>query len=152
MNWAILEFEAGRHTAIPNSLGRLAVPCVIPMVTTLKSISGRNGQIEVVRPALYNRLFMAADERQVRMVLDTVRYAKKVWRDDSEALLIVPDSEVQSFMDGLEKRDKKPKAVRKAINLGDLADKAAFDMFHRLFGLSEAIKRLGIDLSDKEAA
>jgi hypothetical protein len=151
-NWCVLEFETGRHTAIPNSLGRLGVPCIVPMVTESKNIPGRKGPIEVYRPALYRRLFMAADEHSVRMVLDKVRYAEKVWRRSDGALMVIPDASVQMFMDGLEKREKKPKAIRKVMNLGDLADKAAFDMFHRLFGLSEAIKRMGVDLSDREAA
>ena len=149
--WAILEFETGRHTAIQNSLARVGIVSLMPMITESR-IRPDKKVIEVQRPALHNCLFMPADEQKVRLALDSVRYAESVWRASSGDLRAIPDGEVQMFVDQLERREKKPKSHRKAINLAALAEQDAFDLFHRLFGLSEAIKRVGRDMSGARAA
>lgn len=143
MNWAILEYETGRHTAIPTSLCRLGIPCIIPMVEDFSLKDKR----KITRPALPRLLFMPGVETQIRMVLDRIRYAEKVWRDSRGDLIVVPDHQLQPFLDGLEKREKKAKATKKAINLGEAAERDWFTLYVHLYGRQEAIRRFGRDMA-----
>ena len=147
-DWCILEYESGRHAAIPNSLGRLGVACVLPMV------EGENRKLRTtIRiPALPRLLFMAADERKAQMVLDTIRYAEKVWRHPDGRLQTISQRDLGVFLDNLEKREKKPKAARKGIDLATAAESDWFALYAHYFGLQTAIKRFGRDMSGKLAA
>jgi hypothetical protein len=147
-SWAVLEYEVGRHYAMMNSLARLNVVCLVPLVQE----ENRGMRLKTMRPALRNIAFIPDDESKIRIVFDRVRYAEKVWRSQDGRLQAIPDAQVQFFLDQLDKREKKPKALRKALNLSEATDKDWFDLLHKQFGLSTAIKRFGKDLSDREAA
>ena len=147
MNWAIIKYEKDRHTALPNSLGRFGVACVIPMVTEYS----QKGKLEVLRPALFRTAFIPCDERQVRLALDVVRYVDEVWRLASGDLVSVPDAHLQRFLDGLAKREKKPAKVKKTMNLAGMAETEWFATYAHLYGLQAAIKRFGKDLREQAA-
>jgi hypothetical protein len=155
--WAILEYENGRHTAIPNSLARLGILAVLPMVSDKKNIAGRPAPVEVHRPALHSRLFIIADEQKVQVALGRVRYTKSVWRAPNGDLRTIPDAELQSFLDFLSEGAKKAKKPRKYAKMaefcqGDESDKYLFDLYERQFGTQEAVKQLGRDLRDLKVA
>ena len=139
MNWAILEYETGSHVVIPNSLCRLGVPCVIPMIEEFQKQAKR----KIRRPALPKLLFLPASEETIRIVLDKVRHAEKVWRDHRGNLDSVPDQELQAFLDILDKREKKVKGGNKAINMGEMAQKDWKALYAHLYGPNEALKRFG---------
>ena len=149
MNWAILKYESGRHAAIPNSLCRLGIPCVLPMVEEMSLKDKR----KITRPALQGSiLFMPALEDSVRLVLDRVQYAEKVWRFGNGVLASIHDDELQEFLNRLEKRGKKAKAAKSQINLAEAAELDWFMVYMDKFGLPEAMKRFGTDLRKKDVA
>ena len=148
MNWTILKYETGRHAAIPNSLCRLGIPCILPMVEEYNQKAMR----KVMKPALTGLLFMPAIEESVRLALDTVRYAELVWRDGQGHLITIADRDIQFFLDQLDKREKKEKKSKASVNMSDAAELDWFMLYVAKFGLSEAIKRFGRDLRVKEAA
>ncbi len=154
-NWAVIVYERGRHTAIPNSCCRFGIPLVIPMVSEFTSFKSRH---EVLKPALADLAFIPADETKVRFALDNIRYIEKVWRQidgrfsETGELVTVPDSHLQHFLDGLAKREKKPTKVKKSMNLGEMAEQDWFATFVNLYGLQAAIKRFGRDLREQKAA
>ena len=145
--WAIFSFERGRHPSIPNALGRASVPCIIPMVTDFNS----KNRVEYQRPALINLGFFPADETYAQRAMDIV-YIEAVWRRDNGDLQRIPDQQVQHFLDGLARRERKPAKARRTMNLGGMAEREFFALWRNLYGLQAAIKRFGRDLSDKEAA
>jgi hypothetical protein len=144
MNWAILKYETGRHALMPTSLCRLGIPCILPLIENYHIQAKRN----VSNPALTGILFMPADEKEVRTVIERVRYAESVWRDSQGHLIQISDKDVQMFLDSLNKNERKAKTSKVKINLADAADKVWFDLCHNLFGLSKAIKQFGKDLRD----
>ena len=146
MNWAILEYETGSHAVIPNSLCRLGVPCVIPMIEEFQKQAKR----KIRRPALPKLLFLPAAETTIRIVLDKVRHAEKVWRDHRGDLISVPDQELQAFLDILDKREKKVKGGNKAINMGEMAQKDWKALYTHLYGPNEALKRFGGNLGSHD--
>jgi hypothetical protein len=148
MNWCILKYETGRHGAIPNSLCRLGVPCLLPLIEEYHPQAKRN----ISKPALVGVLFMPADENQVRVVLERVRYAESVWREAQGRLITISDRDIQIFLDGLDKRGKKPEKAKKQINMADAAELDWFTLFLNLYGLQAAIKRFGSDLRQQIAA
>ena len=148
MNWCILDYEKDRHTALPNSLCRFGIACVIPMVTEYSA----KGRVEYPRPALPGLCFIPCEEAKVRLALETVRYVDAVWRRDNGDLVSVPDQELQLFMDGLAKREKRPPRVKKGLRLGDMAEADWFATYSRLYGLQAAVKRFGRDLREMIAA
>jgi hypothetical protein len=151
MNWAILQFEMGRHYAMMTNLGRYGVPCIVPLIEDVTRPGKARSAISAMRPALQNLMFIPDDETKIRIVLDRLRYAEKVWRTNDGRLLTIPDAQVQFFLEALEKREKKPKAAKKALNVAEATSKDWFDLMQRQFGLSEAIRRFGRDLSDEVA-
>jgi hypothetical protein len=152
MNWAILQFELGRHYAMMTNLGRYGVPCIVPLIEDEARPGKSRMSIHAMRPALKNLMFIPDDETKIRIVMDRLRYAEKVWRSSDGRLMTVSDAQVQFFLDRLDKREKKPKAVKKALNVAEATSKDWFDLMQRQFGLSEAIRRFGRDMSDVEAA
>lgn len=142
--WCIIEYERGKHTALPNSLCRVFIPCVIPMVTDYNP----KARIEIYRPALYNLAFIPCDESLVQRARD-VRYVEDVWRDDRTGILAqIPDAQLQGFMDGLSRREKKPASARKALRLGEMAERDWFAILSHLYGAQTAIKRFGRDMRE----
>jgi hypothetical protein len=140
--WAILEFEKGRHTAIPNSLGRIGIACVIPMVTDYNA----KARVEFQRPVFQNLAFVPGEERLVYRAMDLM-YVEKVWRDPKTGVLeSVPDAQLQAFMEGLARREKKPAKARRVMKLGERAESDWFSLYAALYGLQAAIKRFGRDL------
>jgi hypothetical protein len=148
MNWCILKYEIGRHSAIPNSLCRLGIPCLLPLIEEYHAQAKR----KIYKPALTGVLFMPADEIQVRVALERVRYAESVWRDAQGCLIAISDRDIQMFMDGLDKLGKKLKKAKKQFNMADAAELDWFMMFLNLYGAQEAIKKFGSDLRQKSAA
>ena len=146
-NWAIIQYEKDRHTALPNSLGRFGIACVIPMVTEYS----QKGRVEYPRPALQSLAFIPCEERLVRLALDTVRYVDDVWRLGSGELVSVPDVQLQHFLDGLAKREKKPARVKKTMRLGEQAETEWFALYAHLYGLQAAVKRFGKDMREMAA-
>ncbi len=147
-DWAILEYESGRHAVMPNLLGRIGVACVLPLVES----ENRKLRTTIRIPALPRLLFMATDERRAQTVLDTIRHAQKVWRHNDGRLVTISDRDLSRFLDSLDKREKKPKAARKNIDLASAAENDWFALYVHLYGLQAAIKRFGKDLSMQEAA
>lgn len=144
MNWAVLDYEKERHTALPNSLGRFGIASVIPMVTEFNLKAKK----ELLRPALVSIAFIPCDERLVRLALETVRYVDDVWRLGNGDLVSVPDAQLQYFLDGLAKREKKPARVKKTMRLGEIAEAEWFATYVGLYGLQAAIKRFGRDMRE----
>lgn len=139
MNWTIIEYELGRHTAIPTSIGRLGIAYLIPLIEEYV----KKAQRKISRPALPRLIFVPADEFQVRTIMERVQYAEKAWRDHNGQLICIPDSEMQRFLDGLDKRDKKAKALKKPMNLSEAAERDWFALYSALYGRQAAIKRFG---------
>jgi hypothetical protein len=148
MNWAILKYETGRHSAIPNSLCRLGIPCILPLIEEYNPQAKRH----ITKPALTGLLFLPAQEQTVQLALDRVRYIESVWRLKSGALIAIQNDELQFFLDKLENRSKKTKKDPRAKNLADMALKDWFDVCHKKFGLQAAIKQFGVDLRERDAA
>ena len=104
---------------------------------------------KITRPALPNLLFVPADEAQIRLISERLRQIEKVWRQpNSGDLIVIPDREVQDFMDRLDKREKKAKAIKTPINLGAAAEKDWFGLYINLFGKEAAEKRFGSKLQE----
>lgn len=155
MNWAVIVYERGRHTALPNSFCRFGIPLVIPMVSEFTSFKSRH---EVLKPALVDIAFLPAEEPKVRFAIDNIRYVEKVWRQidgrrsETGELVMIPDAHLQHFLDGLAKREKKPVRVKRGMNLAEMAEQDWFAAYARLYGLQAAIKRFGRDVRELEAA
>lgn len=154
MNWAVIVYERGRHTALPNSFCRFGIACVIPMVSEFNAKVKK----DVLKPALSTIAFIEADESKVRFAIENIRYVEKVWRQidgrisDSGELITVPDKHLQYFLDGLEKREKKPARVKRGMNLAEMAEAEWFATYTHLYGLREAVKRFGRDMREAVAA
>lgn len=142
MKWCILKYEIGRHATIPNSLCRLGVPCILPLIEEYNPQAKRL----IRKPALVGLLFIPADEHQVGKALDLIRHAESVWRDSNGNLITIADRDIQMFMDSLEKRGKKEKKTKSKINMADAAETDWYKLFLSQFGRQEAIKRFGKDL------
>jgi uncharacterized protein YehS (DUF1456 family) len=104
-------------------------------------------QRKVMRPALVGILFMPADENQIRTVLERVNYTESVWRDNQGHLLKIQDKELQAFLNGLEKREKRAKVKKKPITEQEM-EYNWFEFYADNFGRQAAIKRFGKDLRD----
>lgn len=150
MNWTVIEYERGRHPALPNSFCRFGIACVIPMVSEFNA----KAKQEIQRPALPGLVFIPAEESKVRFALDNIRYVEKVWRQidgrrsETGELVTIPDSHLQHFLEGLAKREKKPARVKKTMNLGEHAEQDWFGLYVHLYGLQAAIKRFGRDMRE----
>lgn len=142
-SWAIIEYQKGWHLRLPNTLARHFVPCIIPMTTEFN----QKAKKDVVRPALRNWAFIPGDERHVQIAIDRGQCVTKVWRMDFGTLNVIPDASLQRFLDGLDRREKKPPALKRTMKLGDMAESDAFEIYAHLFGIREAIKKFGKDLS-----
>lgn len=143
-NWTVIVYEKGRHTGLPNGCCRFGIPLVIPMVSEFNA----KAKQEILRPALGDLAFIPADERLVRLALDTVRYVDDVWRLGSGDLVSIPDAQLQHFLDGLAKREKKPARVKKGMNLAEMAEAEWFATYAHLYGLQAAVKRFGRDVRE----
>lgn len=140
--WAVIEFERGKHTQLISGLCRHGIACVVPMTSEF-SLKGKR---EVFKPALKNVAFLPGLEQTIQAALDRVSLIEGVWRLGNGSLAIIPDAQMQTFLTGLERREKKPAKVKKTMNLGDMASTDAFTLYAHLFGVREAVKKFGRDL------
>ena len=138
-HWAILPFESGHHIYIQNAACQLGIPAVFPMVTGYNA----RHKIKTQVPALGSMIFLPANEDDIDRLRSGYRFFEKPWRNSAGDLETIPNAELQTFMTNLAQRDKKAAKAPRTVKLADLAGKAAFTLWARLFGQQEAIKRFG---------
>ena len=138
ISWGLCEYQTGTHAEIPNLMGRLGIPCVLP----LTEVYIPKAKKKVMRPALPRLVFIPAVEETVRLAMNNIRQLEKLWRDTQGNLIAVPNKELQAFLAGLERTEKKAKVV-KSINLADATETAWKGLYTNLFGEQEAARRFG---------